>query len=51
MPTFYIHNDVMRLIKCSEQICGGLEILLQCNHVIFGAFAEEIHNILCVLKK
>lgn len=46
-----MHCDVVHLIKRSEQIGGGLEILLQCNHAIFGAFAEETHNILRVLKK
>lgn len=51
MPTLYMHCDIVHLIKRSEQIGGGLEILLQCNHAIFGAFAEETHNILRVLKK
>lgn len=51
LPTLDIHDDVMHLIKRGEQIRSGLKILLHGNHAIFGAFAEEIHNVLCVLKR
>lgn len=51
MPTLYIHNDAMHLIKSGEQISGGLEIMLQGNHAVFGASAKEGHNILSVLKR